>query len=92
MIVTEWENDLDVIYQAWEACNSFHHQVKHQEENWKYDAQQNILDELRGISAGDETNCWMLWCYFSNKMILGGEINDAKMSGFSADFQTLIQH
>ena len=25
-------------------------------------------------------------------MILGGEINDAKMSSFSADFQTLIKH
>ena len=25
-------------------------------------------------------------------MILGGEINDAKMDSFSADFQTLIKH
>ena len=25
-------------------------------------------------------------------MILGGEINDAKMGSFSADFQTLIKH
>ena len=30
--------------------------------------------------------------YFSNKMILEGEINDAKMSSFSSDFQTLIKH
>ena len=31
------------------------------------------------------------WYYFSNKMILEGEINDAKMSSFSFDFQTLIK-
>jgi len=29
---------------------------------------------------------------FSNKMILEGEIKDAKMSSFSSDFQTLIEH
>ena len=28
--------------------------------------------------------------YFSNKMFFAGEINDAKMSSFSSDFQTLI--
>ena len=27
-----------------------------------------------------------------NKMILEGEIRDAKMSSFSSDFQTLINH
>ena len=27
-----------------------------------------------------------------NKMILDGEINNAKTSGFSSDFQTLIKH
>ena len=32
------------------------------------------------------------WYYFSNKMILEGEIKDAKMSSFSSDFQTLIEH
>ena len=31
------------------------------------------------------------WYYFSNKMILEGEIKDAKMSSFSSDFQTLIK-
>ena len=30
------------------------------------------------------------WYYFSNKMILEGEIKDAKMSSFSSVFQTLI--
>ena len=32
------------------------------------------------------------WYYFSNKLILEGEIKDAKMSSFSSDFQTLIKH
>ena len=32
------------------------------------------------------------WYYFSNEMILGGEIKDAKMSSFSSGFQTLIKH
>ena len=31
------------------------------------------------------------WYYFSNKMILDGEIKDAKVSSFSSDFQTLIK-
>ena len=30
--------------------------------------------------------------YFSNKMISEVEINDAKMSSFASDFQTLIKH
>ena len=29
---------------------------------------------------------------FSNKMILEGEIKDAKMTSFSSDFQTLIKN
>ena len=48
----------DVIYQAWDAV--FHHQMKHWEESWKYDAQRSIFDELRGVSSGDETLCRML--------------------------------
>ena len=32
------------------------------------------------------------WYYFSNKMILEGEIKDAEMSSFSSDFHTLITH
>ena len=32
------------------------------------------------------------WHYFTNKMNLGGEIKDAKMSSFSCDFQSLINH
>ena len=31
------------------------------------------------------------WYYFSNKIILDGEIKDAKVSSFSSDFQTLIK-
>ena len=32
------------------------------------------------------------WYCFWNKMILEGEIKDAKMSSFSSDFQTLMKH
>ena len=32
------------------------------------------------------------WYYSSNKMILDGEIKDAKISSFSSDFPTLIEH
>ena len=46
-----------VIYQTWDAV--FHHQMKHREESWKYDAQRSIFDELRGVSSGDETLCRM---------------------------------
>ena len=49
---------VDVIYQAWDAV--FHHQMEHREESWKYDAQQSIFDELRGVSSSDETLFWML--------------------------------
>ena len=42
---------LQVIDQTWDAV--FHHQKKHQEESWKYDAQPSIFDELRGVSSGD---------------------------------------
>ena len=49
---------VQVIYQAWDAV--FHHQMKHWEESWKYDAQRSIFDELRGVSSGDETLCRML--------------------------------
>ena len=65
--------------------------MKHREESWKYDAQRSIFDQLRGVSSGDEmvSNAWY---YFSNKMILEREIKGAKMSSFSSDFQTLIEH
>ena len=79
----------EVIYQTWDAV--FHHQMKHREESWKYDAQRSIFDQLRGVSSGDETVS-NAWYYFSNKMILEREIKDAKMSSFSSDFQTLIKH
>ena len=59
----------------------------------KYDTQPSIFDKLRGVSSGDETLFWILTLYyFSNKMILEGEIKDAKMSGFSSDLQALIKH
>ena len=48
-----------VIYQAWDVV--FHHQMKQWQESWKHDTQGNIFDELRGVSSGDETLCWMLY-------------------------------
>ena len=38
----------------------FHHQMKHREVSLKYKVQQSIYDELRGVSSGLETLCWML--------------------------------
>ena len=67
--------------------------MKHWEESWKYDAQRSILDELRGVSSGDETLRLMLDITSQTKLMsLEGEIKDAKMSSFSSDFQTLIKH
>ena len=51
----------------------------------KYDAQRRIIDELQGVCV----ECLIL---LSNKMILEGEIKDAKISSFSSDFQTPIKH
>ena len=67
--------------------------MKHRGESWKYDVLWSIFD--------DRTSSWFIWWwitvsnawyYFSNKMILDGEIKDAKMASFSSDFQTLIIH
>ena len=49
---------VQVIYQAWDAV--FHHQMKHWEESWKYDAQQSIFDDFWGVSSDNETLCQML--------------------------------
>ena len=68
-----------------------HHQIKQWEESWNYDTQRSTFDELRDLSSGNETLS-NAWYYFSNKMILEGEIKDAKISSFSSDFQTLIKH
>ena len=35
--------------------DAFHHISKHREENWKYDAQRSIFDEIRGFWKCDET-------------------------------------
>ena len=45
----------------------------------------------RSVSSGDDTLS-NVWYYFSNKIIVKGEVKDAKMSSFSSDFQTLIKH
>ena len=51
----------------------FHYQMIHSE--LKYDAQRSIFDELQGVCV----ECLIL---LSNKMILEGEIKDAKISSF----------
>ena len=73
--------DFQVIYQAWDAV--FYHQMKHQEESGKYDAQQSIFWQTSRclIWSGNET-LWQMLDYFSNKMILEGEIKDAKNDQF----------
>ena len=59
LVLTKSLKDLlAVIYQTWDAV--FHHQMKHWVEGWKYDAQQSIFGELRGVSSGEQTLCWML--------------------------------
>ena len=45
------------------------------------------------LRTDDETLCWMLDITSQKKKkILKEEIEDAKMSSFSSDFQTLIKH
>ena len=66
-----------------------HHQLKHQEESWKYDAQWSIFDELQGVSSGDETPLSNL-SVISNKRILDGEIEDVTMSSFLSDFLSIF--
>ena len=65
--------------------------MKQWEDSWKYDAQQSIFDELRGVFIWWWNTVSNAWYYCSNKMILEVEIKDAKMSSFSPDFQTLIK-
>ena len=36
---------------GWNTAEYLHHQMKHREESWKYDAQRSIFDELRGDLA-----------------------------------------
>ena len=47
-------------------------------------------EKTSGVLSGDTGS--NTFYYFSNKMILEGEINDAKMGSFSSDFQALIKH
>ena len=49
----------EVLYQAWDTA-FHHHQMKHWEESWKYDAQWSIFDKLQGVWSGDEALCRML--------------------------------
>ena len=77
-----------IIYQAWDTV--FYHQMKHWEESWKYDVQQGIFDELRGISSGDETLCWMFDITFETKWFYKEKSRIQKWAVFH--FQTLINH
>ena len=76
-----YQSRLEVIYQVDTQCSITRWKTK----SWKYDAQPCIFDEIQCISSGDEMSNAQY--YFSNKMIL----EDAKVSSFSSDFQTLIK-
>ena len=70
----------EVIYQTWDAV--FHHQMKHREESWKYDAQRSIFDELRGVSSGDETLCRMFDISSQTKSFLKEKLRMQKWAVF----------
>ena len=80
----------NVIYQAWGTV--FHYQMKHWEESWKYDAAAEYFWRTSRCLIEWWNAVSNAWYYFSNKMNLEGEIKDAKMSGFSYDFQTLMNY
>ena len=63
--------------------------MKHREESWKYDAQRSIFWRTSMSFIWWWNTLSNAWYYFSNKLILGGELKDDKMSSFSSDFQTL---
>ena len=71
-----------VIYQTWDAV--FHHQMKHREESWKYDAQRSIFDELRGVSFGDETLCRMFDISSQSKSFLKEKLRMQILSSVSS--------
>ena len=79
-----------VIYQTWDAV--FHHQMKHREESWKYDALRSIFDELHSVSSGDETLCRMFDISSQTKSFLKEKLRMQILSSVSSDFQTLIKH
>ena len=69
--------------------------LKDWEESWKYDAQaqRSILTNFEVFHLVMKPCVAMLdFTSQTLKMILQGEIKDAKMSSFSSDFQTLIKH
>ena len=89
----QWESTN--YYKTWSNISSIrgsvsspHETLRRQLKIW---LQWSIFDELWGVSSGDET-LWYACYYFSYKIILDGEIKDAKMSSSSSDFQTLIKH
>ena len=75
-----WTKKIQVIYQTWDAV--FHHQMKHREESWKYDAQRSIFDELRGVSSGDETLCRMFDISSQTKSFLKEKLRMQKWAVF----------
>ena len=51
-----------------------------------------IFDELRGVSAGDETLCRMFDISSQTKSFLKEKLRMQILSSVSSDFQTLIKH
>ena len=68
VIIFAVQPGFQVVYQAWDTV--FHHQMKHCEESWKYDAQSSIFLEPRGVSSGDKTLCRMLEITSQTKWII----------------------
>ena len=79
----------EVIYQAWDTV--FYHQMQHQEQSWKYDAQRRIFWRSSRVFHLVMNTASDAWYFFPNKIILEGEIKDAKLRSFSSDFQILIK-
>ena len=66
---------IEVMYQVWDTV--FHHQMKHWEESWKYYCSGVLLMNFEVFPLVRNT-----WYYFSNKIILEGEVKDAKNEQF----------
>ena len=71
---------LILLYQAWDAL--FCHQMKHQEESWKCDAQWKYFWWISRCFIWWWNTVSSAWYYFSNKMILEREIRTQKWAVF----------
>ena len=73
-----------VIYQAWDAVFHLVKRVENTTRSGVFLMNFEVFHLVKTLSNA--------WYYFSNKMILEGQIQDAKMTSFSSDFHTLIKH